>query len=128
MKEIFQASVAGIDIVPKQRLTRPGRFTKRAQRYLKSKEDLAWMFKTALNTPKPQKTYEGLVSLSAVICLTHNRVVDLDNLIGTVADALQDSGVIKNDRQIKKLDCELFQGKKVGKVIVSVKEYVEGAE
>lgn len=122
---LFSATIEDFELTPKIRLPIKMKWSKQGQKYLKMKEALAWSL---------QKYYQGVepvafeVSMSCAIHLKHRRRVDLDNLTGSIMDALQyqdDSKGIKpiilDDRQIKELKkVNLFQGK-VNRVVVELR-------
>lgn len=122
---LFQATIEDFEIIPKIRLPLTMKWSKQGQRYLKMKEVLAWKLREYYQGADPM-AFE--VSMSCAIHLKHRRRCDLDNLAGSLMDALQyrdDSKGIKpiilDDRQIKEFKkVNLFQGK-VNRVVVNLR-------
>lgn len=81
--------------VPKVRMTQKSKWSPRAKRCLEYQEKVAWHAKAA-KIP----TFAGDVELTVRICRGSRGRGDLDNILKTVQDGLQRSGVIKNDRQV----------------------------
>lgn len=120
---IFTCTVEDFALIPKRRCPNKTKYRKGSpeQKYLANKEALAWEFKSKFKG----KTITGSLSLSCGIHLSHRRIVDLDNLTGTIKDALQDAGVIENDHQIKEFDkINMYQGK-INRVCVTLKRLEE---
>lgn len=81
--------------VPKVRMTQNSKWSPRAKRCLAYQEVVAWHAKAA---KIPQLT--GDIELTVRICRGSRGVGDLDNIVKSIQDGLQHSGVIKNDRQV----------------------------
>lgn len=90
------------ELVPHPRLVHGRRaqaFDPRTQRYFGNRDTLAWLIhQKALGKKMPDKTR---LRCDISIWLTHLRLPDKDNLMKTVFDALQVSGVITNDKWIR---------------------------
>lgn len=86
-----------INPLPKARMTRRSKWSKRAGRTLKYQESLAWLMRQQNFGVK--QTRQPL-SLSATFGVKSRQPSDLKNLIAALEDALQYSGLIENDRQI----------------------------
>ena len=82
--------------VPKTRMTRRGKWTKRARATLAYQKAVAWCAKAA-HIP----TFHGYVRLTAKIYLKNlGHRGDLSNYIKAIEDGLQYAGVLENDRQV----------------------------
>lgn len=119
---LFDAYIEGFALIPYQRMTGPGRFTKRAQRYLKNRESLAWCFRQEANK---QYLYEAITTpciLSFNVHRSTRRRCDLDNLCKAISDALQSARIIENDNLIVGIDgARLFYDGK-DRVVVSLRD------
>lgn len=93
---IYRAVLEDFAVVPYTRMTGPGRFSKRAQRYLKNREAMAWKFKQFMSQPP----ILGNVILEFHLNRSTKRLADLDNFFKSIGDALQHARVIHNDNQI----------------------------
>lgn len=93
-------------VIPKVRMTRQGRFSPRAQRYLKSQEALAWEFKRY----HKEIPIDYAVVLSFTVAYPDNRLRDIDNICKSIMDSLQYKGVVlENDCLIRGFwRCELL--------------------
>lgn len=98
---LFSALIEDIVVIPYVRMTRKSTWTPRAQRYLKSQQDLATMFKQHYKKKEPIS--EPCI-LSYSVHLPHKRRVDDDNIRKALQDALQYAGIVEDDRWIKGSD------------------------
>lgn len=72
---------------------------------------------------------EGRLSVDVVFATqTGSMRPDLDNAFGAVADALQEAGVIGNDRQIVGLSCHVEKAKKSDVGIVVTVDVIDKAD
>lgn len=96
---LFSCTINNFQVTPYVRMTQKGKFVKpRAQAYLGNQDALAWEFRRAHRQVDP---INGELELSFTVHLPHERLVDADNILKALQDALQKSGVITNDCQIK---------------------------
>jgi Holliday junction resolvase RusA-like endonuclease len=93
-KLAYSRLIENFQVVPAPRMTRQGRFSKRAQQYLKNKKDLAWQLKQGLSLAKP---FDFPVIISLQVCLPRDSGQDFDNILKTVLDALRFAGIISDD-------------------------------
>ena len=105
--------------MPKKRprVTRNGTFMPPA--YVKWKADVGTLIKVAAN--RQQAQFTGRVAVSVDFSKDHMVVevesiererfgqADIDNLAGAVMDALQESGVIVNDRDVVELEARFVK-------------------
>lgn len=96
---LFCCTINDFQVIPYVRMTQKGKFVKkRAQDYLGNQDALAWEFRRA---HRREKSINGELELSFTVHLPHKRLVDTDNVLKALQDALQRSGVIGNDCQVK---------------------------
>lgn len=105
---------AFLEIAPaakaRPRVTRRGTYMPDA--YMKWREKFCWLVKKA---GMPQRHLrERIGILMRVQTKTGTMRPDLDNALAGALDALQDAGVIGNDRNVIKLEAVLCQSKEVG--------------
>jgi len=81
--------------IPYKRMTQRSKYLPANQAYLACKNDLALCLKES----NPGMTYQGEVSVSVAI-IRPKKTGDVDNYLKLVLDALQESGIIKNDNQV----------------------------
>ena len=116
--KLFSATIEEFEGVPKIRLPLKMKWSKEGQRYLSTKQALAWELKKCYHGKDPM-TFE--MSLSCAIHLRHRRGIDIDNAVGFLMDSLQYAGIVENDKWIKELrKVNLFQGK-VNRVVVELR-------
>lgn len=96
MKIVFNAMIHDFELLPNVRMTQRSKFTARAQRYLKNKGDLAILFMQQRRLP----ALACLLKISFTVN-QKKKVGDIDNYMKSICDALQDGGIIENDRLIK---------------------------
>jgi len=103
--------------IPKARMTRNSRFTKRAKRSLHWQEMVALAWKTKYSG----MCLQGDIELNCVFYRVNKIRADLDNLIKGLADGLQYGGAFFNDVQIKRINAELKYDKLYGRVEVQIR-------
>ena len=91
--------------------------------YTDWKRTFAIHAKSALGCVGPFKTITGPVEVYATFTTpTGNCRSDLDNCFGSVADSLQDAGIIANDRQIKSGSFALSGRKGKDRIDITIEE------
>lgn len=99
MNESERTTTIKIEPKPKPRMTYQGKFSDRVQNYLKYQEALAWLLKINYSGKfNPSKNIR--LSASFHCKKRRGRNPDLSNLVKGLEDALQHSGIIKDDVQI----------------------------
>jgi len=88
---------ADIEPIPKARMTYRSKWSGEAKKSLVYQESLAWLIRQ--QNPGIKQTNKPL-SLTVTFGRTDRRRCDLKNLIAALEDALQFSGLIKDDCQI----------------------------
>ena len=93
--------------IPKPRITYQGRFGPKAREYLGMQEALAWEIKKEMMYQKvePFKKYD-LVMVKMVL-ERKGREADGDNIIKFILDSSEQSGLIPNDKKVRKYDVTL---------------------
>lgn len=84
--------------IPCVRTTRKSLWTERSLRYAEYKKSLALF----IQAHRPG-IFTGRLGLSAVFVRADNRRCDIDNLLKSLMDAFNLSGIVSDDSQIKKL-------------------------
>ena len=99
MKDIlYRAIIEGFILVPCVRMTQKSKWTKNARRYMDNQQALAWEFKKHC----PGTFFiDYPVELSFTIHRPTKHKVDADNCLKSLQDALEHSGIIKNDNLIQ---------------------------
>lgn len=117
---LFQATIEDFTMVPYVRMTQKNKWRPGPQRYLKSQQDLAWLFKAAYTKSKP---IDEPCIISFSVHLPHRRRVDSDNIDKALRDSLQHAGVITDDYLIRGTDYTRLHQKSKGtaRVVVSLK-------
>lgn len=117
---LFQATIEDFTMVPYVRMTQKNKWRPGPQRYLKSQQDLAWLFKAAYKKSMP---IDVPCIISYSVHLPHNRGVDEDNIGKALRDALQYARVIENDKLIRGSNKTILHQKAKGpaRVVVSLK-------
>lgn len=72
---------------------------------------------------KVQNPYEGDVSLEVVYYPSDNRAWDVDNRVKALQDCLAPAGVIRNDKQVKRLIVERRGKVEQSKTVVTVRVF-----
>lgn len=92
-------------------------------RLVKKPEARQWMKDAVLlllyQKPVAWKALQGPLRAVVEFCPPNNRS-DLDNRFKPVFDAIEQAGIIENDRQIKRIEADMLDGKKPGFVRLSL--------
>lgn len=121
MKPLFEIIIEGFRLIPYVRMTRRGKWVNsRAKEYLDNQEQLAWLFKKKWGQSEPIPENVPL-EISFSVHYRDKRVRDSDNCDKAIRDALQKSGIIRNDRQIRGTGITRVWNDGVDRVVVSLK-------
>lgn len=113
---IISFSVQG-NAVPKQSFRYSSRGSFQPARVTEWEEAVGWAARQAYNG----EPLRGKLSVTAVFHLTHERLVDCDNLFKAVGDSLH--GIVyANDMQIVHLEIIKIQPSTVAQLFVNIKE------
>lgn len=113
-KKKYWSTIITATAVPKARprVTKHGTYM--PQRYMDNKTMLAWAIKAGATKSNPLPEFKGPVRMVVQFSSTQIGIEiweadntrpkgvrgDIDNLLGTITDVLQDMGIIVNDREI----------------------------
>lgn len=89
--------------VPARRMTQGTKWSERSRRSLDYQEQVAWTARAAR-----VQDLKGDLSISIDFYFADKRHGDIDNHIKAILDGLQYGGAFKNDRQVKRVEAEIF--------------------
>ena len=89
--------------VPAQRMTRKGKWNERSRRSLDYQAQVAWEAKAAR-----VQGLKGALTVSIDFYFADKRHGDIDNHIKAILDGLQYGRAFENDKQIMRVEAEIF--------------------
>lgn len=116
---LFSCVIEGFQLVPCVRMTQKSKWTKQARKYLENQKQLAWLFKKKWGN-KEAIAQDIPLEISFSVHYSDRRLRDSDNCDKALRDALQKSGIIKNDRQIRGTGKTRIWNDRINRVVVEL--------